>query len=289
MQKIIYDYDCLKRPNTFEEQDAFSEEAPYSICFKRFPTNDIVPLHYAKAIEILFCENLSGTLFIEDTTYELGGKQVFIIPPKIVHSNDIRACSGEMIVLKISLPHFSHYMHLDRYFSLFNCSIEKAVRICPDYDGCRKFLNTLIARDADLAFCIPTLLSLVHHFTLYEAQKSSAAPPSLNNAGLQALVSWTDAHFHEKIKLDDVAAFMGYSKHHFCSVFKSLTGMTYFNYLNAVRISNACLLLSAGKSVQEVSVACGFESPSYFIQVFKRAQLMTPLAYRELAKRSSSK
>ena len=71
----------------------------------------------------------------------------------------------------------------------------------------------------------------------------------------------------------------GYSKYHFCSRFKSLTGITYMNYLNSVRVSHACLMLQNGESVQAVGQSVGFENSSYFTQVFKRIQHMTPHEY----------
>ena len=69
----------------------------------------------------------------------------------------------------------------------------------------------------------------------------------------------------------------GYSKYHFCSRFKSLTGMTYLNYLNSVRVRRACLLLQQGESVQAVCRATGFENVSYFIQMFKKIRHVTPI------------
>ena len=58
-----------------------------------------------------------------------------------------------------------------------------------------------------------------------------------------------------------------------------MTGTTYKNYLNSVRMSNACLLLQEGLSVQEVCLKCGFENVSYFVQVFKKLQRLTPYQY----------
>lgn len=282
MNRIIWDHECTLKPQSFEETIGFSIDSPYNICFKRFLSDDIVPLHYAKTMEILFCDNLIGNIFIEDTTYELGGKQVFVIPPNIVHSNEVRICDGEMIVLKISISDLSHYFHLDHYFKLCDCTIEQMSQFIPNYQECRKYVEYMVENDEDLAQCLSYLLRLLLFFTKHkDSKRSYSSDSNLNNAGMQALISWTEAHYHEKIKLDDVAALFGYSKYYFCSLFKSLTGITYFNYLNSVRISNACLQLKDGKSVQDVSIACGFESCSYFIQIFKRIHHITPRQYVE--------
>ena len=52
-------------------------------------------------------------------------------------------------------------------------------------------------------------------------------------------------------------------------------------YLVAFRIEQAKALLRAtGDSVLEISLACGFDSPSYFNRQFKRRTGQTPSAYR---------
>ena len=79
--------------------------------------------------------------------------------------------------------------------------------------------------------------------------------------------------------IHDIAQISGYSKYHFCSRFKALTGMTYMHYLNTVRVSKACIMLRSGESVQNVCRNCGFENVSHFIQLFKRIQHITPHQY----------
>ena len=93
------------------------------------------------------------------------------------------------------------------------------------------------------------------------------------------MIRWTNENFARKITIDEVASMTGYSKYHFCSRFKSLTGMTYLNYLNSVRVRRACLLLQQGESVQAVCRATGFENVSYFIQMFKKIRHVTPHQY----------
>ena len=66
------------------------------------------------------------------------------------------------------------------------------------------------------------------------------------------------------------------SKGYFCKFFKSISGITYITFLNQVRIEKATDLLKAGYNVTECAMACGFESISYFVQMFKRNLGCTP-------------
>ena len=98
------------------------------------------------------------------------------------------------------------------------------------------------------------------------------------------MIRWTHENFARKITIDEAAKISGYSKYHFCSRFKALTGMTYMHYLNTVRVSKACFMLRNGDSVQNVCRNCGFENVSHFIQLFKRIQHMTPYQYASQVK-----
>lgn len=51
--------------------------------------------------------------------------------------------------------------------------------------------------------------------------------------------------------------------------FKQLTGRTFKDYLNEVRLEHACCQLLEGEKVSDVAFACGFNDPSYFSQRFK--------------------
>ena len=65
--------------------------------------------------------------------------------------------------------------------------------------------------------------------------------------------------------------------------FKALTGMTPNNFLLNYRLKQAAVLLKqpTGISIAEVSDRCGFSTPVYFSQCFKKQYGMTPQAYRK--------
>lgn len=65
----------------------------------------------------------------------------------------------------------------------------------------------------------------------------------------------------------------------FCSSFKKKTGFTYYEYLTSARLSYACQLLLLNISVKEVCYMAGFENVSYFVQLFKKYQGVTPKEY----------
>jgi len=96
---------------------------------------------------------------------------------------------------------------------------------------------------------------------------------------LREIINWTEQNFTRRISLDEVSGEFGYTKHYFCQKFKKATGITYLTYLNNLRISHACRLLKAGKSIGDTCDECGFEDMSYFIQLFKKITGITPKKY----------
>ena len=287
MQCVYYD-DRL--PNGFEEQFFFSAQMPYTITIKRFQSEDIVPLHYAETIEILLCDHLCGEIVIDSNHYPLEGCQLFVIPPYTVHSNIVRPGSGTMYVFKINFREMDRYFNVVNFLSLRSCHLSQLEYLCPEYGEVRRIVEGLMCRDGDLAECLPLIMQLFVVLSRHVDHSRSNAQENARFRGssLQELIRWTHENYARKITIEEVAGMTGYSKYHFCSRFKSLTGMTYLHYLNTVRVSRACLMLRNGDSVQTVCRATGFENVSYFIQMFKRIQHMTPYQYASQQKKLGS-
>ena len=88
-------------------------------------------------------------------------------------------------------------------------------------------------------------------------------------------------HFHEAITLKQVADLVFMSESNFCKFFKKATGTTFSDYLNDLRINEAChLLLSTEDTVGKIAQDSGFESLSYFNRVFLKKKQMTPSGFR---------
>jgi AraC-like DNA-binding protein len=88
-------------------------------------------------------------------------------------------------------------------------------------------------------------------------------------------------HFSGKISLKEVADLIHLTESNFCKFFKKATGKTYSNYVNEIRINEACrLLVQTEKTVSQVSFECGFETLSYFNRVFLEKKMVTPSKYK---------
>jgi len=95
------------------------------------------------------------------------------------------------------------------------------------------------------------------------------------------LYRFIDENYQRKIEISEVAAFCHMTEAAFCRYFKKMTRLTFTDFLNHYRISEAKRLLLLDKTVSEACYDCGFERLSYFNRIFKKITLQNPLAFKK--------
>ena len=87
--------------------------------------------------------------------------------------------------------------------------------------------------------------------------------------------------YSENISLSSEAERLNVSDTYLSGRFTKETGMNFVEYINAVRIRYACLLLvQLQLPIQRVAELCGFTSSNYFARVFRRSEGRSPSEYR---------
>ncbi len=104
---------------------------------------------------------------------------------------------------------------------------------------------------------------------------------------LQAVFEHIVEHYSEKITLADIARIANMTETSFCAFFKRETGQTFSKYISKYRIGVACTMLrnNTDKDVREIAWACGFSDIPYFNRCFKDIMKMTPIQWRNNAKK----
>ncbi|GGF47158.1 helix-turn-helix domain-containing protein [Echinicola rosea] len=87
-------------------------------------------------------------------------------------------------------------------------------------------------------------------------------------------------NFSRDIAVSDAANVANLSINAFCRYFKTHTRKTFSQFLNEIRIGQACkLLIAGGLSVKEVAFQSGYVNISYFNRQFKQITGLTPSQY----------
>jgi AraC-like DNA-binding protein len=98
-----------------------------------------------------------------------------------------------------------------------------------------------------------------------------------------SVCNYINQHCTENLSLEEMAKNAGFSKYHFCRLFKEFTGTTFHDYLTTSRILWAKNLLGDSDiSITEISMRSGFNSLSTFNRIFKDQLGCTPSEYRKL-------
>lgn len=88
---------------------------------------------------------------------------------------------------------------------------------------------------------------------------------------LEQAFAYIEAHYCEKITLDEVAASVYMSSNYFSSYFRKVTTISFSDYVTKMRIHHARELLREGKkSVTEIAMECGFNNISNFYRLYKK-------------------
>ncbi len=85
------------------------------------------------------------------------------------------------------------------------------------------------------------------------------------------------------LTLDELCEFFHKSKSSLSHSFKKNNGVTLKSYCNNLKLRDAEILLKNSElPVTEIAMATGFESISYFIELFKKKNGVTPLKYKKI-------
>ena len=285
MSKIYYGLrSASELDDFFEKNNTFSEEEPYIIRVKRFTAEDIVPLHCARSFEILFSSNTHGMVTINNKAYDLGGEQVFAIPPNVVHSTTIGKCDGYLYTMQLSLEDLKKYIDIEQIAMFSGLRLSDIAHRCPETEQVKLIFERLIEHDRDICFCFSQILQLFSILFRYrevspenissQYKKSQSVDDTLRN-----VLAWTLDNYTSNITIETVASVAGYTRVYFCNWFKEKTGITYMTHLTNVRNTNVCLLLKSGFNVTEACYKCGFNNLSHFVKQFKRKYGVTPKQY----------
>jgi len=90
-------------------------------------------------------------------------------------------------------------------------------------------------------------------------------------------IEYMRQNLSEKLTLQSLATYSGMSVSHFTRIFRNETGLSPIEYLIDMRLEVASRLLLCGKlSIKQISVECGFSSPSHFSSSFQKKYNTSP-------------
>lgn len=96
-----------------------------------------------------------------------------------------------------------------------------------------------------------------------------------------AIYKYIHANYNDRTDVNAVAASVHLSTPAFCRYFKKQTKMTFTEFVNQYKITQAKTMLLQDKSISEVCYESGFESLSYFNKLFKKITGENPSVFKK--------
>ena len=236
--------------------------------------------HTHNHTELFFIVSGRGQFLIQNQVFPVGVNNLVIINPNVAHTEDsLNAQPLEYIVLGIegielattenSNGQFCILDHLESVeFSscLRNILREMELKNTGYEDICQAYMEILIIR-----LMRTTSLSV------------QSGPQTVSGNRQCAFVRrYIDLHFKEPLTLEQLSGEAHMNKYYLSHAFKREYGVSPINYMISRRIEESKYLLAeTDLSLSHIAQLLGFSSLSYFSQVFRRTQDISPMEYRQ--------
>lgn len=257
-----------------------------------FKEHKLSRYHRHNAYEIYFFEEGDVNVYVEHTRYHMQYGDVIIFSPDELHRNE-QLNNGHYksvginikpeYIATLSTPNTNLLQcfkghHSTKRNNLIHLQPDQVNRLIslvktiqPKLDHLDKFGEDIIVRSK-----VGELL--VELYTLLEDGQSET--PDTMPTQVRETMRYIKDNLSTNITLDDIALDLNYSGPYLSNLFKQETGLTIREYILDQRILLAQSLLADGSSVQDATIAAGFNDYSNFIRSFKKATGMPPGKFR---------
>ncbi len=244
--------------------------------------------HWHDCIEILYI--LKGTVEqqINDKYYLLHGNDIIILNVGDIHGTyRISDDDVEILVIKFMpdvIENGVSRIYESKYIRAFlNNHNNRSVRIIRDLKNASDIHKLMlglyeefIAKDSGYEIFIK---GYIYQLIANLIRNGIYTPLYKENEllSLDKLFEYIESHYNQKIKLEEAAKIYNLSYSYFSRYFKKVTGRTFKDYVDFVRISEVeRLILSKTMNISEAAYEVGFCNISSFNRVFKRVRGYTP-------------
>lgn len=225
-----------------------------------------------------------GVFTIGSNSYELEAGQAFIIRP------------GEETIYKADDDDPWSYMWVgfhgyraEDFIEAMGYKKGSPIIKIEQMDTCATCINNMlkysqitrineVKRQSELMMLFATIME---DNTSEQQEKDNVEYPS--KIYVKAAVDFITEKYMNKIKIDDIADFIGISRSHLTGSFKKEMGVSPQEYLINFRLEKAASLLRSSKEqINIIAYQCGYEDSLSFSKAFKQKFGMSPKSFRNL-------
>jgi len=251
------------------------------------------PNHWHGFLEIIAPNNNETEIVIDNKTYRLTERQIALIPPRTLHAIT-KAGSTPQLIIQFSgnmLPRLhdfisaNHFLYLQKVIDNDDFNGQEITPL----DILHKIKEYRYSDNPFKEFHIyRELMDLFivlgnYNFALNNDVSSKNNHPEWYYDKFHSIAKYIDEHYAEKLSLEEVASYAGFSMHHFSRIFKAYFGDSFSEHVMKQRVMHAVEILEhSNTSLLDTALASGFSSYSSFNRAFKQVMHCSPSNFRKM-------
>ena len=259
-----------------------------------------VPAHYHTYIELLYCLRGDINIWINNTHYDFCTGDLVVINSNEVHVIEPNENRGGLYIIVRFDPEVLYVSTKDafdikyilpfilnsttpqkvfKYKEIYNTEIPRLMHDAYD-EYIRGEYGFELAIRSDICRIFVWIL---RYWNSMGIKMSGSDATTLEHIKImQQVLGYMSEHYSENITASDMAKIANMSYSYFSKVFSKVTGRSFNDYLNFIRIAEAeKLLVSTDMNITEIAYETGFSSSSYFIKIFDKYKHASPMHFRK--------
>ncbi len=245
--------------------------------------------HMHSAVEIIVPHRGTSVYYTADNVYNVRPGELLILPPNCPHALTEAEDTMRYLLLFEPDPLFTF-----RDMSGIRDAMTRPIYLKQD-SPCVSQANDLLMLTVNCYFrkeplwnaeCYSYLLKLyvlLGREYLKLDQQERVSRRTIDPVIMNSAMTFINQHYREDIALQDVAAFIGYSRCYFSRMFHSFAGTSFSEYLTGKRLNRATeLLLHTEKNVRDIARDAGFGSVGSFNRIFREKKNCSPTRFRAI-------
>ena len=189
--------------------------------------------------------------------------------------SDLRDCADIQCILPLNDPMNPEYIYFPKNNGMSARIMECTEDIFSGQLDNSAFSALLVRAALQKMIAMACAQRIIQGSTVAEGGITKLSEP------IRTVKAYIEEHYAESLRIQDLAALCYFSETYLMNYFHAQTGMTVMEYVNQVRLREACkLLLNSGKSVADIAYSSGFRNLSNFNRCFRKVMGITPSAYR---------
>jgi AraC-like DNA-binding protein len=248
--------------------------------------------HYHPEYELTLIAKGKGRRLIGDNHEYFESGDLVLIGPGLPHtwvSDSSMKGKSEAIVIQFSVDFIERFAGLDELSAInklllyakqgiafkgkYSAAVKELIKRLPEKRGVEKITGLMhILNELSKLRSVPLASSFYQPLRGLENEKR-----------INKVCQYIQKHAAEPLSIQKAAVLINLSPSAFCKFFKRMTGKTFSDYVNDIRIANVCSqLLASDRQIAEIAYGNGFETLTYFNRIFMKKINMRPSSYRKM-------